>query len=100
PGETEQGMNNRDVLAIGTSAGGIEALLHLAKHFTPELPASVFVTIHRSPDFRSSLDELLTRAGPLPARFARDGEHYSKGQIYIAPANRHLLIERDRIVLG
>lgn len=93
-------MDNRDVLAIGTSAGGVEALLHLAKHFEPGLPASVFVTIHSSPDFRSSLDELLTRAGPLPARFASDGERYSKGQIYIAPANRHLLIERDRIVLG
>jgi two-component system chemotaxis response regulator CheB len=93
-------MGNRDVLAIGASAGGIEALLHLAKHFDPGLPASVFVTIHRSPDFRSSLDELLTRVGPLPAGFAIDGERYKKGRIYIAPADRHLLVDSDRIVLG
>jgi len=91
---------NRDVLAIGTSAGGVEALLHLAKHFTPEFPASVFVTIHRPPDFRSSLDELLMRVGPMPARFASDRERFRKGHIYIAPADRHLLIEGDRIALG
>lgn len=93
-------MSNRDVLAIGTSAGGVEALLHLAKHFEPAFPATVLVTIHRSREFRSSLDELLTRAGPLPAHFARDGERYRKGHIYIAPADRHLLVDGDRLALG
>jgi two-component system chemotaxis response regulator CheB len=96
----EHGMGNRDVLAIGTSAGGVKALLELAKHFEPGFPASVLVTIHRSPEFRSSLDELLTSVGPLPAHFARDGEPYRKGHIYIAPADRHLLVGGDRLALG
>ena len=39
-------MANRDVLAIGTSAGGVEALLFLAKRFSRDFPAAVFVTIH------------------------------------------------------
>jgi two-component system chemotaxis response regulator CheB len=93
-------MSNRDVLALGTSAGGVEALLFLAKSFAPDFPASVFVTIHLPSHFRSSLDEVLDRAGPLPAVFAKDGDRLRKSHIYIAPTDRHLLIEKDRIVLG
>jgi chemotaxis response regulator CheB len=42
------GMTNRDILAIGTSAGGFEALHFLAGEFPPNLPASVLVVIHLS----------------------------------------------------
>jgi two-component system, chemotaxis family, protein-glutamate methylesterase/glutaminase len=93
-------MANRDIVAIGTSAGGVEALLYLAKHFRPDFPASILVTIHLPSQFRSSLDELLSRAGPLKARFAENGAPVRKGYIYIAPPDRHLLIERDRLQLG
>jgi len=93
-------MANRDVLAIGTSAGGVEALLFLAKRFSPEFPAAVLVTIHLPSHSRSALDELLTHAGRLPAQFARDGMVLSKGRIYIAPPDRHLLLDGDRIALG
>jgi two-component system, chemotaxis family, protein-glutamate methylesterase/glutaminase len=93
-------MANRDILAIGTSAGGVEALLFLARSFPPEFPAAIFVTIHLPSRFRSSLDEVLDRAGPLSAVFANDGDTLRKGRIYIAPADRHMLVEDDRIVLG
>jgi two-component system chemotaxis response regulator CheB len=93
-------MSNRDILALGTSAGGVEALLFLARSFAPDFPASVFVTIHLASQFRSSLDEVLDRAGPLPTVFAQDGDAVRKSCIYIAPVDRHLIIEGDRIVLG
>ena len=93
-------MGTRDILAIGASAGGVDALLRLAAAFPPELPASILVTLHLSNQFRSSLDELLTRAGPLPAAFPKDGERLRHGRIYLAPPDRHLMIEDDRIVLG
>ena len=93
-------MGNRDILAIGASAGGVEALLRLARTFPPDLPASVLVTLHLSSQFRSSFDEVLTRAGPLTAGFAVDGERLRKGRIYIAPPDRHLLIDGERIALG
>lgn len=93
-------MQNRDILAIGASAGGVDALMRLAAGFRPDLPASVLVTLHLSNQFKSSLDELLTRAGPLPASFAVDGERLHKGHIYLAPPDRHLLIEGERITLG
>jgi two-component system, chemotaxis family, protein-glutamate methylesterase/glutaminase len=93
-------MQNRDILAIGASAGGVAALLHLAAALPADFPASILVTLHLSKQFRSSLDELLTRAGSLKATFAGDGDRLQPGRIYIAPPDRHLLIENDRIALG
>jgi chemotaxis response regulator CheB len=78
-------MANRNVLAVGTSAGGVEALISLAKHLRSDFPAAVLVTIHLSSHSRSVLDEILSRAGPLPARFAVNGENIRKSHIYIAP---------------
>jgi two-component system, chemotaxis family, protein-glutamate methylesterase/glutaminase len=99
-GLSEDGMANRDVLAIGTSAGGVEALLFLAKELSRDLPASVLVTIHLPSYSRSSFDEVLTRAGSMPAQFAVDGEAIRKSRIYIAPPDRHLLLDGDRLSLG
>jgi two-component system chemotaxis response regulator CheB len=93
-------MTNRDTVVVGTSAGGVEALLFLAKRLPRDLPASVLVTIHLPRNARSSLDELLCRAGPLPASFAEDGARLKKGHIYIAPPDRHLLLDGDRLALG
>jgi two-component system chemotaxis response regulator CheB len=93
-------MANRDILAVGTSAGGVDALIRLAKGLPRDLPASVLLTIHLPSHARSALDDVLTRAGPLPATFAEDGEILSKSRIYIAPPDRHLLIDSDRLSLG
>src|SRR5215831_7030490 len=93
-------MASRDVIVIGTSAGGVEALLVLAKAFRPNFPATILITIHLPSHFRSSLDEILTGAGPLPASFAQHGEPAKKGRIYIAPPDRHLLIDDDQLILG
>jgi len=93
-------MPNRDILAIGTSAGGVDALRFLVSEFPKELPASVLVVIHLSPQFQSSLDAILTQAGPLPARFAEDGMKLERGQIYIGPPNSHMLAEGSQLRLG
>src|SRR5215475_2473947 len=93
-------MANRDVLALGTSAGGVEALISLAKHLRSDFPASVLVTIHLPSHPQSILDEVLNSVGPLPARFAAGGENVRKGHVYIAPPDRHLLLDGDRLLLG
>ena len=80
-GLSEDDVANRDVLAVGTSAGGVEALIFLAKELPRDLPASVLVTIHLPSYSRSSLDDLLTRAGRMPAHFAVDGESLQKSHI-------------------
>ena len=93
-------MANRDILAVGTSAGGVEALLFLAKNLPRDLPASVLVTIHLPAHARSALDLVLSRAGALPASFAAEGDVLQKGRIYLAPPDRHLLIDGKRLLLG
>src|SRR5258706_5337010 len=93
-------MTNRDILAIGTSAGGVQALMALARNLPADLPAAVLVTIHLPSRADPILPAILQRSGPLPANFVKDGERLKKGHIHIAPPDRHLLIESDRILLG
>src|SRR3954466_15470851 len=91
---------NRDILAIGTSAGGVQALMSLVREMPSEFPAAILVTIHVPREPQSTLPEILRRNGPLPASFASDGEALKKGHIHIAPPDRHLLIEGDTVVFG
>ena len=93
-------MANRDILAIGTSAGGVEALLYLTGNLQRDLPASVLLTIHLPSHGRSPLDDLLSSRSDLSARFAQDGETLRKSRIYIAPPDRHLIVDGDRLSLG
>src|SRR5947207_5228639 len=93
-------MATRDILAIGTSAGGFEAMRFLARKFPQDFPASVLVVIHLSSQFRSGLDDILSQSGPLKATFARDGERLEKSRIYIAPPESHLLVEGSQLKLG
>jgi two-component system chemotaxis response regulator CheB len=93
-------MANRDIVTLGTSAGGVDALMFLAKALPRTLPASVLLTIHLPSYMKSTLDEVLNRCGPLPAAFAAEGELLRKSRIYIAPPDRHLLVDGDRIGLG
>jgi two-component system chemotaxis response regulator CheB len=93
-------MPNRNVLAIGTSAGGVEALRYLASEFPRDFPASVLAVIHLSARYQSSLDSILTQAGPLPARFAKDEMTIEPAHIYIAPPDSHLIVDGDKLRLG
>src|SRR5437879_11578348 len=89
-----------DIVTIGTSAGGVEALQTIARQLPPAFPAAVFVVIHVHVRSRSYLPEILGRAGPLPAFHAEDGMPVEHGRIYIAPPDRHLIVERDHIHLS
>ncbi len=93
-------MANRDILAIGTSAGGVDALLFLTARLPADFPAAVVVTIHLPSYLPSSLDEILQRGSSLPVGFASEGETIRKGRIYLAPPDRHFLIVDGRAVLG
>lgn len=93
-------MPGRDLIAIGASAGGIEALLTLAATLPRDLPAALLVVVHISPTHRSVLPRMLSGAGPLPASHAVDGETVLPGRIYVAPPNRHLLLDDGKIRLS
>jgi two-component system, chemotaxis family, protein-glutamate methylesterase/glutaminase len=83
----------KDIIVIGASAGGIEALRVLVAGLPEDLPASVFVVLHTSPESPGMLAGILDSFGKLPATNAKDGERIRPGRIYVAPPDHHLLVE-------
>ncbi len=86
-----------DIIVVGASAGGVEALTTLFAGLPADLPAAVFVVLHIPAQARSLLPEILTRAGQLPAAQAVDGMVIEHGKVYVAPADHHLLVEPGRV---
>jgi two-component system, chemotaxis family, protein-glutamate methylesterase/glutaminase len=94
-----QRVASHDIIVIGASAGGVDTLADLVERLPKDLPASIFVVVHMAADFPSSLAAILSRAGPLPAKDAREGEVFAPGRIYVAPPDHHLLLEGGRVHL-
>jgi two-component system chemotaxis response regulator CheB len=90
----------RDVVVVGASAGGVDALRLFAAGLPPDLPASVLVVLHLPAGGSSVLAQILDRAGPLPAHTASHGWKLQTGQIYVAPPDHHLLLMDHRLVLS
>lgn len=86
-----------DIVVIGASAGGIEAVKEITSHLAPDLDAAVFVVVHVSPDSSGLLPNILNRRSKIPAHQAEDGEVIRPGRIYVAAPDRHLLLERDQV---
>lgn len=92
-------MPAHDIVVVGASAGGVEALIQLVGGLPANLPASLFVVMHMSPESRSMLPAILSRRGHLPASTAQDGEPIRWSHIYVAPPDYHVLIERGVVRL-
>jgi two-component system chemotaxis response regulator CheB len=92
-------MPGRDIVVIGASAGGVEALKTLVRYLPGDLPAAVFVVLHFPANGTSALPTILNRSGPLPAAHPRDGDAIERGTISIAPPDHHLLVHRGYIRL-
>jgi two-component system chemotaxis response regulator CheB len=90
------------VLAVGTSAGGVEALVRLVGALPADFPAPVLVVLHVPSFSASNLPAILDRAGPLKAEHARDHDPLVVGRIYVAPPDFHLLATAEdvRVVRG
>src|SRR5437660_7226310 len=86
-------MPNHDIIVVGASAGGVEALRALVAKLPKDLPAAILVVLHVAPDHKSMLPRLLTGAGPIPAAHAKGGEALGPGRIYVAPPDHHLVVD-------
>lgn len=93
-------MVGHDIIVVGTSSGGVEALRELVGDLPADLPAAVFIVVHMPEGVTSVLPKVLNRAGPLEAVHPGNGEPIKRGHIYVAPPGFHLLIERERVWLG
>lgn len=92
-------MTRPALVVAGASAGGVAPLLELAAALPPGLPAALCVTLHIGSQ-PSILPELLSTRSPLPARHALDGESLKPGFIYVAPPDRHLLVDDGALRLS
>src|SRR3954471_18849215 len=93
-------MSPRDVVAIGASAGGVEALRDLVGDLPADLPATVLIVLHMPTSAFSALPAILDRAGARSTTSAWDGAPLKPSTILVAPPNRHLIVRDDHVVLG
>jgi two-component system, chemotaxis family, protein-glutamate methylesterase/glutaminase len=87
----------RNIVVVGCSMGGVEALQTLVAGLPENFPAAVLVVLHLAPQSTSVLPKILSRAGRLPAAHAVDGEPLRTGRIYVAPPDHHLLVENGHV---
>jgi two-component system chemotaxis response regulator CheB len=92
--------NHHDIIAIGGSSGAVEALLRILPDLPVNLPATIFIVLHLSPESPNSLPRLFTNNGNLPAESAVNGATFRPGHIYLAPPDQHLLVEKKRMRLS
>jgi two-component system chemotaxis response regulator CheB len=81
-----------DVVALASSAGGIAALSEILGSLPGDFPAAIVVVQHLDPRHRSLMADILRRRTALDVVQAAEGDHIRAGTVYIAPPDRHLLV--------
>ncbi len=93
-------MAKRDVIGIGGSLGAIEAAKRLLGGLPEDFPAAVLIVVHVGRSGINHLAAMLAAECRLPVSTAVDGEALKRGRVYVAPADRHMLVIDDVIRLG
>ena len=84
-----------EVIALAASAGGLKAITRVLSALPQDLPAAVLVVQHLDPRHRSLMADILSRSTTLRVNEAARGERVQPGTAYIAPPNRHLLVDSE-----
>ena len=82
-----------DIVVIGASSGGIAALRAVLRGLPVDFPATVFAVMHVAPESPNVLSRLLDGTCALPVMTAVDGASFRPGQVWIAAADCHLVLE-------
>lgn len=90
-------MQKRNIIVIGASAGGFQAIQQLIAGLPPDLDVSIFIVWHLSPDVQGILPHALNRLKNMYAANAIDREPIKTRRIYVAPPDHHMMLE-DGIV--
>ncbi len=93
-------MAVRNLVVVGASAGGVEALTSLFHHLPADLQAAFLVVLHVPTTGKSILPDILNRISPMHASHAENGEEIQPGRIYVAPSNYHLMIGHGKTLLS
>jgi two-component system chemotaxis response regulator CheB len=84
-----------DVVALAASAGGLTALSQVLTGLPADFPATLVVVQHLDPRHRSLMADILSRRTALRVKQAEEGDRLAPATVYIAPPNRHLLVNPD-----
>jgi two-component system, chemotaxis family, protein-glutamate methylesterase/glutaminase len=87
------------LVVLGASAGGVEALKTIVSALPADLDAAVLLVLHIPVHTPTALHTVLDAAGPLHTKLAEDGEHIRHGKVYVAPTDRHLVVEGKHLRL-
>ena len=79
-----------------SSAGGLAAVRHVLEHLPADFPAAIVIVQHLDPRHRSLMAGILSRHTRLIVKEAEEGDRLSPGHVFLAPPNRHLLVNPDR----
>jgi two-component system chemotaxis response regulator CheB len=91
-------MSEFQIVVVGASAGGVEALMQFTEGLPNDLNAPVLVVLHTAPTTRSALPQILSRFQKLAATYPIDGQRLQPGRIYIAPPDHHLIVRDDETI--
>lgn len=92
-------MPNRNIVVIGASAGGVEALQRLCASLPSDFPAAVLIAQHLSPSARSMLPQLIERVAAMPTGAPADGDPIEAGRIYVAAPDHHMLVRSGKVLM-
>ncbi|HVN39073.1 MAG TPA: chemotaxis protein CheB [Myxococcota bacterium] len=89
----------RDIVVIGASAGGFEALRELIACLPFGLGAAILVVLHTAPDSPGNTADIFERAGRLPVVHPQDGDDIVHGCVMLAPPDQHLIVDGSKVRL-
>ncbi|HEX8803610.1 MAG TPA: chemotaxis protein CheB, partial [Acidimicrobiales bacterium] len=92
PGPSPTGELDVDLVVVGGSAGGIDALQRLLQALPDDLGAAVVVALHRPANRTSALVPVLRRCTGLPLEGAADGAQLRRGEVVVAPPDEHVVV--------
>lgn len=84
-----------ELVAIGASAGGVQALSHVLPMLAADYPRAIAVVVHVPPRRKNALVKLFSEKCRMRVKEAEDKEPLRPGTIYFAPPDYHLLVETD-----
>ncbi|HXG63831.1 MAG TPA: chemotaxis protein CheB [Blastocatellia bacterium] len=84
-----------EIVAIASSAGGLKALIHILSALPAAFPAAIVIVQHLDPRHRSLIASILGRRTALAVMEAKEGDRARAGAVFIAPPDRHLLVNAD-----
>jgi len=98
---TPRGLDGADrIVVLGASAGGVEALIEVAGGLPAQLGCPIFVVLHVASSGTSVLPQILARSTSLMVCAARDGDAVLPDHVYVAPPDRHLLVDAGLVRLA